>query len=66
MRGFINKRILKYSKNSILFYLMARPVLSPIMTRPDTVWSNVWGAVTSSGFYSRSVDYLDIIGRNKT
>jgi hypothetical protein len=33
------------------------------MIRKDTTWSNVWGAVSTKGYYLRSEDYLDIIYR---
>jgi hypothetical protein len=35
------------------------------MIRPDTTWSNVWGAVDDNGFYARSEDYMDIITGKK-
>jgi procollagen-lysine,2-oxoglutarate 5-dioxygenase len=42
-----------------------RGIISPVMIRPDSTWSNVWGAISEKGFYERSDDYLDIINRNK-
>ncbi|KAL3124044.1 hypothetical protein niasHT_005636 [Heterodera trifolii] len=38
-----------------------RAILAPLLLRPDTVYSNFWGAVSESGYYARSFDYLDII-----
>lgn len=40
-----------------------RNVISPVLTRPEKVWSNFWGALSSQGFYARSTDYMDIVGR---
>lgn len=42
-----------------------RDVLSPIMLRKYSTWSNVWGDVSELGFYARSDDYLDIINRKR-
>jgi procollagen-lysine,2-oxoglutarate 5-dioxygenase, invertebrate len=42
-----------------------RPILAPIMVRPGSSWSNVWGAVSMNGFYERSFDYLDMINRDR-
>ena len=35
------------------------------MTRPNLIWSNVWGDVDSNGYYARSDDYLDIVENKK-
>uniref|UniRef100_A0A903Z0E1 procollagen-lysine 5-dioxygenase n=1 Tax=Anopheles minimus TaxID=112268 RepID=A0A903Z0E1_9DIPT len=40
-----------------------RNVISPVLTRPEKVWSNFWGALSGQGFYARSNDYMDIVGR---
>ncbi|XP_058057843.1 procollagen-lysine,2-oxoglutarate 5-dioxygenase [Anopheles bellator] len=40
-----------------------RNVISPVLTRPEKVWSNFWGALSNQGFYARSSDYMDIVGR---
>jgi procollagen-lysine,2-oxoglutarate 5-dioxygenase len=40
-----------------------RGVISPVMIKPGTMWSNVWGAVAPDGYYKRSYDYYDIIQR---
>ncbi|XP_055605130.1 procollagen-lysine,2-oxoglutarate 5-dioxygenase [Uranotaenia lowii] len=40
-----------------------RNVISPVLTRPEKVWSNFWGALSSQGFYARSSDYMDIVSR---
>lgn len=38
-----------------------RPVVAPMLLRPYKAWSNFWGAVTTDGFYARSVDYMEIV-----
>lgn len=40
-----------------------RNIISPMLNRPEKVWSNFWGALSSQGFYARSSDYMDIVGR---
>ncbi|XP_055550648.1 procollagen-lysine,2-oxoglutarate 5-dioxygenase [Wyeomyia smithii] len=40
-----------------------RNVVSPMLNRPEKVWSNFWGALSSQGFYARSSDYMDIVSR---
>uniref|UniRef100_A0A182JTM5 procollagen-lysine 5-dioxygenase n=1 Tax=Anopheles christyi TaxID=43041 RepID=A0A182JTM5_9DIPT len=40
-----------------------RYVIAPVLTRPEKVWSNFWGALSGQGFYARSNDYMDIVGR---
>ncbi len=38
-----------------------RGVVAPVMIRPYSAWSNFWGTLSSDGFYSRSIDYMDIV-----
>ena len=38
-----------------------RSVVAPLLLRPYKAWSNFWGALTSDGFYARSMDYMEII-----
>lgn len=40
-------------------------IVSGLTLRKNTTFSNFWGDITSSGWYSRSDDYLDIINRKK-
>jgi hypothetical protein len=42
-----------------------RTIISPVVVRVGSAWSNVWGAVDNNGYYSRSEDYLDIINRRR-
>lgn len=44
--------------------MVNRNIVSPVLTRPEKVWSNFWGALSSQGFYARSSDYMDIVARN--
>ncbi|ROT84301.1 putative Procollagen-lysine,2-oxoglutarate 5-dioxygenase 3 precursor [Penaeus vannamei] len=38
-----------------------RDVVAPMLIRPYKAWSNFWGAITSDGFYARSMDYMEIV-----
>lgn len=38
-----------------------RSVIAPLLTRTNKIWSNFWGAISSSGYYARSHDYMDIV-----
>ncbi|XP_058450895.1 procollagen-lysine,2-oxoglutarate 5-dioxygenase [Malaya genurostris] len=40
-----------------------RNIVSPMINRPEKVWSNFWGALSAQGFYARSTDYIDIVGQ---
>lgn len=42
-----------------------KPIIAPMMTRPNEAWSNFWGAIGDSGYYSRSFDYMEIIALEK-
>ncbi|XP_022258413.1 procollagen-lysine,2-oxoglutarate 5-dioxygenase 2-like, partial [Limulus polyphemus] len=42
-----------------------RPILAPLLARPNKLWSNFWGALSSDGYYSRSSDYLEIVKNNR-
>lgn len=41
-----------------------RNFISPIVTRASGLWSNFWGALSETGYYARSNDYLDLV-KNK-
>ena len=45
-----------------MFY---RSVIAPLIGRPGKMWSNFWGALSQTGFYARSEDYMDIVEGNK-
>ena len=36
-------------------------VIAPMLKRPNELWSNFWGSLTSNGFYARSHDYIQIV-----
>ncbi|XP_067005007.1 procollagen-lysine,2-oxoglutarate 5-dioxygenase isoform X2 [Anabrus simplex] len=38
-----------------------RSIVAPLLLRPYKAWSNFWGALSSDGFYARSMDYMEII-----
>ena len=42
-----------------------KSIISPLMKIKDTAFSNFWGDISDSGWYSRSWDYLDIVNRIK-
>lgn len=42
-----------------------RSVIAPLIGRPGKMWSNFWGALSQTGFYARSEDYMDIVEGNK-
>lgn len=42
-----------------------RSVIAPLLVRPGKMWSNFWGALSQTGFYARSEDYMDIVEGNK-
>lgn len=44
------------------------PILAPMITKKNSLFSNFWGDVDfeNKGYYKRSFDYLDIVGRHKT
>jgi hypothetical protein len=47
-----------------LIYL-GRDVVSPLLVRPEKMFSNFWGDLASDGFYARSRDYVTIIGNER-
>lgn len=38
-----------------------RTVIAPMLKRHGSLWTNFWGALSSSGYYARSSDYQDIV-----
>lgn len=32
-----------------------------MMSKPNKLWSNFWGALSENGYYARSPDYVDIV-----
>lgn len=47
-----------------LYYLYIsnnRQFVAPIVTKHNELWSNFWGALSESGYYARSHDYVDIV-----
>ncbi|RWS03079.1 Procollagen-lysine:2-oxoglutarate 5-dioxygenase 3-like protein, partial [Dinothrombium tinctorium] len=42
-----------------------RKVIAPLLTQPNKLWSNFWGALSSDGYYARSHDYIDIVKNNR-
>lgn len=42
-----------------------RTIVAPMLNRPRKLWSNFWGSLTPTGFYSRSFDYVDLVRRDR-
>lgn len=42
-----------------------KPIVAPLLTRPNKLWSNFWGALNEFDYYSRSFDYLELIKRER-
>ncbi|XP_052759652.1 multifunctional procollagen lysine hydroxylase and glycosyltransferase LH3-like isoform X2 [Mya arenaria] len=42
-----------------------RSVIAPMISRHGKAWSNFWGGLSSTGFYARSEDYMDIVNRDR-
>lgn len=40
-------------------------IIAPMITQYDKLFSNFWGAISEDGFYSRSLDYIKIVERNR-
>lgn len=38
-----------------------RTFIAPMLKRPNELWSNFWGALSDTGFYARSHDYMGIV-----
>lgn len=36
-------------------------ILAPMIAQPKKLFTNFWGAVSPTGYYARSTDYLDIV-----
>jgi procollagen-lysine,2-oxoglutarate 5-dioxygenase len=43
---------------------MKKTIVGP-MVKKNEVWSNFWGAISDTGYYQRSFDYLDIVSYQK-
>lgn len=43
-----------------------KDIASALLTKPGSVFTNFWGAISDSGWYARSEDYLSIVNREKT
>uniref|UniRef100_A0A1A9W4M0 procollagen-lysine 5-dioxygenase n=1 Tax=Glossina brevipalpis TaxID=37001 RepID=A0A1A9W4M0_9MUSC len=41
--------------------IINRQFVAPIVTKHNELWSNFWGALSESGYYARSHDYVDIV-----
>ena len=37
--------------------------MAPIVSHDGSLWSNFWGAVNEDGYYSRALDYVNVVNR---
>ncbi|KAK7094083.1 procollagen-lysine,2-oxoglutarate 5-dioxygenase 1-like [Littorina saxatilis] len=42
-----------------------RSLIAPLLSRPEKLWSNFWGALNNKGYYARSEDYIDVVEDKK-
>lgn len=42
-----------------------KEIIAPMLVRPDTLFSNFWGAIGNDGYYERSDDYIDIVNKKR-
>ncbi|KAG8180910.1 hypothetical protein JTE90_020138 [Oedothorax gibbosus] len=42
-----------------------RKFIAPLLVRPNRLWSNFWGSLSTDGFYARSVDYVDVVKKKR-
>ncbi|VDK69176.1 unnamed protein product [Litomosoides sigmodontis] len=40
-------------------------ILAPLVGQPQKLFTNFWGAISGNGYYARSENYLNIIGRKE-
>uniref|UniRef100_A0A0N4UAS7 Fe2OG dioxygenase domain-containing protein n=1 Tax=Dracunculus medinensis TaxID=318479 RepID=A0A0N4UAS7_DRAME len=40
-----------------------RDIIAPLVAQPNKLFTNFWGALSKTGYYARSADYLDIVNR---
>lgn len=41
--------------------IMNKQFIGPVVTKHGELWSNFWGALSDTGYYARSQDYVDIV-----
>jgi hypothetical protein len=40
-------------------------IIVPMLSKPNSLFSNFWGALDKRGYYERSVDYVELVERQK-
>ncbi len=45
----------------VITFVVHRPFIAPMLTKPGRLWTNFWGALSADGYYARSEDYVDIV-----
>lgn len=54
--------------HELLFYMETdtpKQIISPMLVKNNSAYSNFWGELSKTGYYARSFDYLDIIEYKK-
>ena len=66
-RAFFVESFTRFTNPDTLKILIEqnRSTIAPLLKRPDELWSNFWGAVSSNGYYKRSDDYMEIVKNEK-
>jgi len=63
---FIDIQFIITNKNTLIDLITRnKGIISPIMTKPNLLWSNFWGSVCPNGWYNSSFDYIDIVNNIK-
>lgn len=60
-----NIKITNYKKMIQDMIESDKNVISPLFIRKGEMFSNFWGELSNTGYYSRSFDYIDIINYNR-
>lgn len=48
-----------------MYLIIFSGILTPMLVKPGLLFSNFWGALSESGFYARSPDYVPIVERQR-
>lgn len=47
-----------------MIFNLCRQFVAPVFSKYHELWSNFWGALSETGYYARSHDYVDIVKRS--
>ncbi|XP_063724565.1 procollagen-lysine,2-oxoglutarate 5-dioxygenase-like [Symsagittifera roscoffensis] len=51
------------SKMLLILIKTELKIMAPIVSHDGSLWSNFWGAVNEDGYYSRALDYVNVVNR---